>query len=98
MLLFFLYDHVSYLNFFLKIVNLLTIALKEIREETLLLITVGNSIERILYEKCHKNKICSSFAALAGFTDSNLYEPEKLINNVRHDVSCFSVWDIFPHA
>ena len=53
------------------------------------MIYVGNSIERILYEKCHKNKICSSFSALSGSTDSNLYEPEKLINNIRHEVSLF---------
>ena len=55
------------------------------------MIHLGNSVERILYEKCHKNKICSSFAALSGFTDSNLYEPEKLINNIRHEVSLLRV-------
>ena len=70
--------------------NAITIALKRNkRRKTAITILVGNSIERILYEKCHKNKICSSFAALSGFTDSNLYEPKKLINNVRHEVSLF---------
>ena len=55
----------------------------------MLLIPVGNSIERIIYKKCHKNKICSSFAALSGFTDSTLSDLEKLNKNVRHEVSLF---------
>ena len=58
----------------------------------LIIFSVVGTIESLLDQHHQKNKVCSYFAGLSSHTDIHLYEPDKLISNIRHQVSFFTIF------